>query len=409
MQPSDSSSPATPEVTTEQPSGATILAFTIDAETEQALRDGLSDIASKRINFRSAHIRAATAILGKMPSPATVIVDLGEEKNPVVALSELLQVIAPNVQVLVVGDWEGVDFYRQVTRDLGVVEYLHKPLTRDIVARFFGPLLIQEVIQQDRMDGGRLVTVTGVRGGVGASTIAVNLSWFLGVEANRHTVLFDTDLQRGVSTVLLGMMPGSGVRTMLKSNEKIDVSVLERVVQQVCGRLQVLAGNEDLADRINLPLGKAVQLAELLRRRYNFVVVDLPFTGLPLQRDLMDLATQRVLVMLPTLAGIRDMLRLFAIPNSPTQPRRAIVVLNRVGMTGGLELRRIVMSLGMTPDIVIPDFEGAAARAETLGTPFLQESGPFRNAMQALAREVGFNSHVVGNKPAVRPGFWRRK
>ena len=35
----------------------------------------------------------------------------------------------------------GHNFYRQVTRGLGVMEYLYKPLMRDMVARYFGPLI----------------------------------------------------------------------------------------------------------------------------------------------------------------------------------------------------------------------------------------------------------------------------
>jgi len=405
----NSPSPPASDSNAARPDRVSLLAFTSDAETERALRDGLSDIVPQKIEFRHAGIRAAIATLASMATPATLIVDLSGEENPLVLLSDLSQVLEPNVRLLVVGDREGVDFYRQVTRDLGALEYLHKPLTRDIVARHFGPLLSETAVLQGAVQTGRLVTVTGARGGVGASTIAANLSWYLGVESKRHTVLLDTDLQRGVCAMLLGAKSGPGLRTMLESPERIDELVVERAAQPYVERLHILAGQEDLADQLSFPLGGAVQLSGALRRRYNFVVADLPFTGQPLHRDLMQLAHQRVLVMPPTLAGIRDMLRLLAIPNGPAQPRRAVVVLNRAGMAGGLEMRQIVEGLRMKPDIVIPDLKGATERAENLGKPIAQEDGPFRNAMQTLAREVGFNSREVGGKPAGRLWFRRRK
>jgi len=172
-------SPPAPDANAARPGRVPLLAFTSDAETERALRDGLSDIVPKKIEFRHAGIRAAIATLASMATPATLIVDLSGEENPLVALSELSQVLEPNVRLLVVGDREGVDFYRQVIRDLGALEYLHKPLTRDIVARHFGPLLSETAVLQGAVQTGRLVTVTGARGGVGASTIAANLSWYL--------------------------------------------------------------------------------------------------------------------------------------------------------------------------------------------------------------------------------------
>ena len=146
-----------------------------------------------------------------------------------------------------------------------------------------------------------------------------------------------------------------------------------------------------------------------MRRRYNFVVADLPFTGQPLHRDLLHLAHQRVLVMVPTLASIRDALRLLALPNGPAQPRRAVVVLNRSNMQGGLELRRVIDALKMEPDIVIPEVRRAVERAASLGKPVAQERGPMRTAMIALAREVGFTSRELDAKRPRRFSLLRRK
>ena len=321
MPPLDNPSPPAPKVDAGRPDRVTLLAFTKDAQAEHALRQGLLEIVSEKVEFRHADIRAVIAILANMATPLTLIVDLSGEENPLVALGDLRQVIEPNVRLLVIGDREGVEFYRKVTRDLGASEYLHKPLTRDIVARHFGPLLNKQALVQGGVQTGRLVTVTGVRGGVGASTVAANLSWYLGVEAKRHTVLLDTDFYRGVSAMLLGTKPGAALRMALEAPERVDEPFVERAVQSVTERLHVLSGREDLADQIDLPLGGASRLSEMLCRRYNFVVTDLPFTGQPLHRSLMNLAHQRVLVMLPTLACIRDALRLLSIPNGP-QPGR---------------------------------------------------------------------------------------
>ncbi len=390
MQPPDGPSIPAPEVDAARPHRVSILAFTSDAKTEQALRDGLSDVVSEKLKFRHAGIRAAIATLANMSTPATLIVDLSGEENPLVALGDLRRVVEPNVRLLVVGDLKGVDFYRQVTRDLGALEYLHKPLTRDVVARHFGPLLSQQAVLQGAVRGGRLVTITGVRGGVGASTVAANLGWYLGVESKRYTMLLDTDFHRGVCATLLGATPGPGLRAMLEAPERIEDLVVERMAQRVSERLHVLAGEEDLADQLSFPPGGAVRLSNALRRRYNFVVADLPFTGQPLHRDLLHLAHQRVIVMVPTLASIRDTLRLLALPNGPSQPRRAVVVLNRSNMQGGLDLKRVTDALKMKPDIVIPEVRRSVERAASLGTPAAKERGPVRSGMVALAREVGF-------------------
>lgn len=388
---------------------APLMAFVTDTATEMGLREGLEDVVAEKFEFRRAGIRAATTMLATMATPLTLIVDLSGEQNPLAALSDLSQVVEPDVRVLVVGDRDDVNFYRQVTRDLGALEYLHKPLIRDVVARNFGPLLSRQVVTRDGVHGGRLVTVTGVRGGVGASTVAANLSWYFGVESRRHTVLLDTDLHRGTCAMLLGSRAGSGLRTALEAPARIDELFVERVSQPAGDRLHLLAGEERLTEQPAYAPGGAAKLSEALRRRFNYVVADLPFTGQALQRDLLHLAHQRVLVMVPTLASIRDTLRLLAVPNGPSQPRRAVVLLNRAGMSGGLDTRRVVDALKMAPDVVIPEVKRAVERAASLGKPVAQERGPFRNGIVALAREVGFAQRDAEVAPSKRRWLpWRK-
>ena len=348
MTPLDHDASAVVESGAARPNRLPVMAFVTDVDTEFALREGLEDVVPEKFEFRRMGIRGATALLATMPTPLTLILDLSGEENPLAALADLSQVVEPDVRVLVGGDQDDVSFYR------------------------------------------RLITVTGSRGGVGASTIAANLGWYLGAEARRHTVILDTDLHRGICAMLLGAKSGSGLRTALEAPGRVDELFVERVAQPVSDRLHVLAGEERLADQPLYAAGAASKLSDALRRRYNFVVADLPFTGQPLHRDLLHLAHQRVVVMVPTLASIRDTLRLLALPNGPSQPRRAVVVLNRSNMQGGLDLKRVTDALKMKPDIVIPEVRRSVERAASLGTPAAKERGPLRSGMVALAREVGF-------------------
>ena len=336
----------------ERPDRPRLLAFTVSRETETALREGLAEAVPQGFEIRRGNVRAAMAALQKMPSPHMLIVDLSGEKQPLSALGELSEVVEPDVRVLVVGDRDDLNFYRQVTRGLGVMEYLYQPLMRDMVARYFGPLVIPGAPMAEAVHGGRVVTVTGARGGTGASTIAANLAWHFGVEARRHTVLLDADLHRGTAAMLLGANTGPGLRTALEAPDRIDELFVERAAQPVGKRVHVLAGEEKLTEPVNYAPDAAARLIAALRQRYNFVVIDVPCSPLPLHHDLLMLAHQRVLVMDPTLASVRDTLRLLALPNGPMQPRRGVLVLNRDGMPGGLNRRQLEEGLKMKPDVM---------------------------------------------------------
>jgi pilus assembly protein CpaE len=328
-------------------------------------------------------------------------------------LGELSDVVEPDVRVLVIGDREDLNFYRQMTHGLGVLEYLYRPLMRDMVARYFGPLILHGAPATEGVLGGRVVTVTGARGGVGASSIAANLAWHFGVEARRHTVLLDADLHCGTAAMLLGAKTGAGLRTALEAPDRIDELFVERAAQPVSKRLHVLASEEKLTETVGYTPDAAARLLEALRRRYNFVVIDLPYSALPLHRDLLTMAHQRVLVMDPTLASVRDMLRLMALPNGPMQSRRGVLVLNRENLPGGLNRRQLEEGLKMKPDVVIPDLPKVVGHAASMGEAAVVTPGGFRKAMLLLAREVAFvrllDSGTPDNAPATgRTGRLRR-
>ena len=329
----------------------TLIGFVTDGRSEEALRDGLADVTSEQLDLRRGGVRAAVTAMQKQATPKVLVVDVSGEDQPLTALADLSNVVEPDVNVLVIGDVNHVDFYREITRGMGAADYLAKPLTRDVVARHFGAYLRGRTPAGQATLGGRAIAVTGVRGGSGATTLAVNLAWNFGVFMRRHTVLLDPDIHLGSAAFLLNVQPGAGLRMALEAPDRVDSLLAERAAQPAADRLHVLSGEEKLAIQPTPAPGAAQTLLDALRRRYNFIVVDVPFAPVPLYRDLLDLVDQRVLVMEPTLASVRDTLRLLALPNGPEQAQRAIVVLNRLGIPGGLTKRQVEDALKMKVDV----------------------------------------------------------
>ncbi len=368
---------------------STVLGFVTDADSEMAVREGMADLVPS-IQLKRASIRQATAMLRKLPSPEVLVVDITGEDAPLAALHDLSEVVEPSTRVLVVGDRVDMNFYRSLTRDLGVAEYLYKPLAKEMVARMFGPACLQRPVASGALQGGRIVAVSGACGGVGTTTVAANLAWYLGEELKRHTLLFDPDIYTGNAAMMLGGRTGTGLRLALETPSRIDELFVERAAQPVTERLSVLAGDEKVTETAEIAEGAGRALLAALRRRYNFVVADVPSAPVPVYRELLMLAHQRVLVMDPTLAAMRNTLRLLALPTGPDQVRRAVVVLNRLGQPGGLTRPQIEEALEMAIDVVIPYQPRQVGTAATMGTPACIASGGFRSGILSLAREVAF-------------------
>lgn len=378
-----------------------LLCFTTDAETEAALRQGLGEAATAPgAAFRRGDIQAAIGALRGMPTPVTLVVDVSGHAQPFAAIEDLAQVVEPGARVLVVGDREDLGFYRHLTRGMGILDYLYKPLTAPMVAEHFGALMGARRAPEAAARGGRLISVTGARGGVGASTIAASLAWQLANEAKRHVVALDADLHRGTLALLLGAEAGTGLRTALESPSRVDDLFLDRSAHVVSERLHVLAGEEALGQSVPANAGAAEKLLGVMRRRYNYVIADVPPWPGDFTRELLDLAHQRVIVMEPTLAGIRDTIRLMQLAPGPGQAHRPLIVVNRAGRPGALPLAKVTDALKQEPDIQIPDLPKKIEEAATLGQP--PEARGFRQAVAKLAAACGTTAATTPAAPAKR-------
>lgn len=390
-----------------------LLAFLADEADEVALRGGLAEWMDA-VPVRRGNVRTAARALEREETPRLLIVDISGVDDPADALDRLATVCSPDVRVLVVGDRDDLSFYRGITRDLGVEEYIYKPLTRDNVSRLFGPPLAELLSAGGGQGptaprGGQIIAVSGLRGGVGATTIATNLALHLSETTRGHIALLDLHLRGGSTALSLGVRPGAGLRVALEEPDRVDALFLDRVSIPISDRFRLVAAEEALESSPAPTEAGVNRLLELLRHRFNSVVVDLPMPPDAVGRRVIALARHRILVIGPDVASIRDAgagRRMVAALANGAAP---LVVLNRAGMRGGLSNALVAEGFGAAPDITIPDFSTQVPKAMNLGRPALHDSAGFRRALTPLTREISgaaADAEEGGLRRLVR--FWRR-
>jgi pilus assembly protein CpaE len=379
---------------------AQLLAFVTDEESEAALRGGLN-LPPGQLQVRRGDAMVAAAMLEREPAPETLLVDISGLSDPVGALEALAHVCTPDVGVIVIGERTDIGFYRQLTRDLMIAEYLAKPITRDLAARLVAPHLLRDAGQvAAARRSGQVVAVCGVRGGCGATTVAVNLALQMADVARGHVALLDLHLRGGTAGLMLGVQASTGLRVALEDPERVDSLFLDRVVIPIEERLRLIAADEPL-ESAPAPTEEGVRrLVEMLQQRFNQVVIDMPMPPGKAERAALDMARHVVLVMSPDVPGIRD-----AIAARKLLPAegalRAMTVLNRAGLPGGLTLKLVEQGLGAAPDLVIPDLPQLLPRAANLGQPALRQSVQLRRALAPLTREI-----TAVRAPAEGAGSW---
>ena len=379
-----------------------VVAFVTDDASMAALRVGLLPLAEE-LDIRRGTVRQAIRFFEKQVAAQAVVVDVTGIEDAQATLDDLARVCPPDVQVFVVGENTDITFYRLLVHDLGVTEYLPKPLTRDSIQRLLLPRLSGGTSEPSAGRGGHVVAVCGARGGVGATTIAVSLALELSDVAKAHVALLDLHLQGGTAALMLSGRPGPGLRIALEDSERADSLFLERTAIAVEPRLRLIAAEEPIGTILQVSSGGVARVLDLLQRKFNYVVVDLP---MPVPQEMnwaVVMARQVVVVMGPDVGSLRDAQAVRHFVIGTTGSDRVVTVLNRADIKGGLAPNLIERGLGGRPDCVIPDLGRRMIEAVSLGTPALRRVPALGRHMAGLVREI------TGLGAPTAPSSWLRR
>ena len=160
------------------------VAFASEAETEQALRMGLS---GRDVKVRRAKFSGAIRALASEPAARLVFVDIDGMDCPEAAAKELTAVLGFDTHLVAIGSTDTATFSRGLFRS-GVTDYLVKPIS---------PVLVQEAAKnlveesEERSFAGRVVAFVG-SAGCGTSPLVASIGRILASQ-DRTTSVVDLD------------------------------------------------------------------------------------------------------------------------------------------------------------------------------------------------------------------------
>jgi pilus assembly protein CpaE len=220
-------------------------------------------------------------------------------------------------------------------------------------------------------------TVIGVRGGVGATTVASSLAWMMGEKAGRTTAFLDLDVHFGTGALSLDLEPGRGLTDAIENPSRIDGLFIERAMVRASEKLSVLSAEAPINQPMLTDGAAFFQLQEEMRNGFEATVLDLPRPMLVQYPHLVQDTHVTVVVVEFTLAATRDAIRILSWLKANAPQSRVLVVANKVHAAGVQEVSRkdFENSIERKVDVVVPFEPKLAAQAAKLGQPLAQVAG----------------------------------
>ena len=296
---------------------------------------------------------AATQYYVNETTPNLLIIEgSGDPRMLLAELDSLAEYCDENIRVVVVGQTNDIRLYRELMRR-GVSEYLVAPLDPVQMIRAISGLFTDP----EAPFTGKTLAVTGVKGGVGASSIAHNLAWALTERCKVNATLVDLDLNFGTTGLDFNQDTAATIADALMSPDRFDDAIMGRLISKATDRLSLFTAPATLDRTYNLDPETYTRVLEQVRGSVPFMILDLPHIWTDWFKSTVISADELIVVAGPDLASLRNGKNLIdflkaARPND-NPPK---LVLNMVGLPKRPEIppKDFGQAIGLDPTLVLP-------------------------------------------------------
>ena len=301
--------------------------------------------------------------------------------------------------------------------EVGADDHLIKPFeAAELVGRVTSLLRRVEAVKSSKVgvpgrEGARMIAVHSLRGGIGSSTLAVNLGVGLSALWREPTILLDLTMTAGQVALMLNMtLKRTWADLAHYSAGELDLDALSSIIGGHESGLHFIAAPTFPSEAEALrgeTLGAALQLA---KAQYEYVVADLPHDFSDFAIQALDAADMVLVVVSPDMASIRAVNAALNTYEKLEYPKEKIkFVLNAIFTYSNLSKDKLEAALGMTTFATIPYTRDVFVEAINLGQPVVsQKPGlPISNLLEDFAFHVSKDTHKKA-KPANPTDAWSR-
>lgn len=301
-------------------------------------------------------------------SVSMIGLDLGSDSVAGIRRLQEIHERHPGLPVFVASSTSNVSTMRAALQH-GATDFLALPLDPLDLSRVVIRLAQDRARSPQKVVGGEIITVYGCRGGLGATTLAVNLAIQLEELGRGEVAVVDLDLQRGDVSAFLNLTPSQSIAALAESRGEIDEIFLHSAMTRHPSGMFVLAAPDKVEDADTVGHDEVTHALRLLRTQYRFCVVDTPRTiTAPTiaafeQADVILLLTDR------SVPGIRSAQRTVQLLERLDVQLSQMRLLFTDAHPGPIGVEDAERTIGLRPYCTLPRDDAAASAAMNSGNP----------------------------------------
>jgi pilus assembly protein CpaE len=231
----------------------------------------------------------------------------------------------------------------------------------------------------------KVVSLSGVCGGVGCTSLAINLGCFLARNEDNNVAIIDIDLTLGDADLWLDIVPEFTIQDVAENIDRLDYALLKRsLTKHECG-VYLLPRPAQVDVRQPFTTDKLQRVIALLKATFTHIIIDTSKSFSQLDIAAIDSSEVVLLMTQLDLPGLRNIVRLLqCFEQQDSLADKVRVVVNRVGLQdSAISLEKAVETLGRDVFWRLPNDYLSMVTSRNLGVPLLKYA-----PRSTLAREI---------------------
>lgn len=336
--------------------------------------------------------------------PDVLMLDLNREPEAFFALGAAARKIRPTIKLIACAPTNppSHQLLLEAMRS-GVQDFVPKPVTTDalkeVLLRFLGE---GDTKAQPFLE--RLIVVMGSKGGVGTTTVAVNLGVQLSAFARKRVALLDFARPLGNVHLFLDLQPKFNLRDASENVERLDSRFFAGLLTHHATKLEVLGGATHPEEWQAISIPNLERVVNVAQSAFDVVLLDM---GSQLSSDWAQILRMARMVLIVSEANVPSLWtlqrRLLALSGMGLETTRARVIINRWHKGDEEVLKSIQKEISRPVFACLPNDFRKANEAINLGTPLMENHN---NTLSNQYRQIAAQLVGMDAGPIVKKSFF---